>query len=83
QELVNNIQKHASSTNVFVSLIDHGDALNLTIEDDGVGFNVKEETKGIGLKNVRSRVKMLGGEIHVESSENAGSLINIEVPKHQ
>ncbi|MBL4587297.1 MAG: PAS domain-containing protein [Flavobacteriales bacterium] len=83
QELLNNIQKHASCSNVFVSLMDYGETLNLSIEDDGIGFEQKTETNGIGLKNVASRVKMLGGEIDIESAENSGSLINIEIPKSQ
>ncbi len=83
QELLNNIQKHAQCKNVFVNLMDYGDSLNLTIEDDGIGFNLKAENefKGIGLSNVFSRVSMMGGQIDVESAENSGTLVNIEVPK--
>lgn len=83
QELMTNIQRHADCKNVFVSLIDHGDSLNLTVEDDGKGFEwvSEKEFKGIGLSNVYSRVNLLGGEIDVESDENSGTLVNIEVPK--
>ena len=81
QELLNNVQKHAESGSVFVSLMDHGDILSLTIEDDGVGFDRTVVTNGIGLKNVKSRVNMINGEIDVESAKNSGTLVNIEVPK--
>jgi two-component system NarL family sensor kinase len=83
QELMTNIQRHAECENVFVSLIDHGPSLNLTVEDDGKGFESgsEKEFKGIGLSNVYSRVNLLGGEIDVESDENIGTLVNIEVPK--
>ena len=57
--------------------------LSLTIEDDGEGFDSggEKEFKGIGLSNVYSRVNMMNGQIDVESNENAGTLVNIEVPK--
>jgi PAS domain S-box-containing protein len=81
QELLNNVQKHAHSKRVFVSLMDHGDTVSLTIEDDGMGFDPEADMNGIGLKNIHSRIKMLGGQIDVESAENSGTLVNIEVPK--
>ncbi|MCB9190992.1 MAG: PAS domain S-box protein [Flavobacteriales bacterium] len=82
QELLNNIHKHARCAKVHVSLIDHGDLISLTVEDDGVGFDSKNEWSGIGLRNIRSRVNMMQGELDIESSENSGTLINIEIPKN-
>ena len=81
QELLNNIQKHASCSKVFVSLIDYGDSVNFTVEDDGVGFNIEEASDGIGLSNVISRINSISGQIDIESSENSGTLVNIDVPK--
>ncbi|MCF8464456.1 MAG: PAS domain S-box protein [Flavobacteriales bacterium] len=81
QELLNNIQKHASCKKVFVSLIDHGDSLNLSVEDDGVGFDIHGASSGIGLTNVISRVNSMNGQIDIESAEKSGTLINIDVPK--
>ena len=81
QELLNNAQKHAASNHVFVNLVDHGETLSLTVEDDGIGFDNSQVSDGIGLKNVHSRVNMIRGQFDVESSANSGTLINIEVPK--
>ncbi|MBI1286876.1 MAG: PAS domain S-box protein [Flavobacteriales bacterium] len=81
QELVNNIQKHSNCKRVFVSLMDHGDSLNLMVEDDGKGFDRSQDVNGIGLKNIRSRVALMGGQIDIESALDSGTLINIEVPK--
>lgn len=82
QELLNNAQKHAYCNRIFVNLMDHGDVLNLSIEDDGVGFDLKDSSKvGIGLQNVRSRVNLINGKVDMESSENTGTLVNIEIPK--
>lgn len=83
QELLNNIQKHASCHRVFVSLMDYEETLNLTVEDDGSGFEVDEERNGIGLRNVVSRVELLNGMIDLESAIGGGTLVNIEIPKQQ
>lgn len=81
QELLTNIHKHAQSTKVHVSLMDHGDILSLAVEDDGVGFDPEHYPNGIGLRNIRSRVNMMQGLVDIESSENSGTLVNIEIPK--
>jgi signal transduction histidine kinase len=81
QELLNNILKHASCSKVFVSLMDHGDSVSLTVEDDGVGFDIEASSSGIGLSNVISRINSISGQIDIESSGNSGTLINIDVPK--
>lgn len=81
QELLSNIQKHALCKKVFVSLIDHGESLNLTVEDDGVGFDMEQASNGIGLSNVISRVNTMNGQIDIESAKNSGTLVNIDVPK--
>jgi PAS domain S-box-containing protein len=81
QELLNNIQKHASCSKVFVSLMDHGESVSLTVEDDGVGFDIEASSSGIGLSNVISRITSISGQIDIESSENSGTLVNIDVPK--
>lgn len=83
QEFLNNIQKHATSAKVFVNLMDHGETISLTVEDEGVGFDPQADHHGIGLKNVRTRVRSLGGEMDVSSAADNGTLINIEVPKKQ
>ena len=81
QELLNNVQKHARCNKVFVSLIDHGDSVSLTVEDDGIGFNVEEPSNGIGLSNVIYRINSISGQIDIESAQNSGTLVNIDVPK--
>ena len=87
QEIFNNIKKHSKANHVEVKL-DYGTKyLRLIISDDGIGFAVEEtltrvKTKGnsYGLIGILDRVKQLQGEIHIESSKNAGSVYNVVLP---
>ncbi|MCF8256564.1 MAG: PAS domain S-box protein [Flavobacteriales bacterium] len=83
QELITNCVRHAHCTRVHVNLIDHGDMITLSVEDDGIGFNTEEKVNGIGLRNVRSRASILGGTLSVESSGTSGTLVLVEIPKYQ
>jgi len=83
QELITNCVRHAHCHRVHVNLIDHGDALTLSVEDDGIGFNPETPVKGIGLRNARSRASILGGTLSVESSGTSGTLVLVDIPKYQ
>ena len=56
--------------------------LGAPFEDDGNGFDVETSVKGIGLKNMKSRVKNLHGKISFKSSQE-GTIISIEIPINQ
>ncbi len=81
QELVTNSVRHAHCSSVHINLIDHGDLLSLSVEDDGVGFDTTKHTNGIGHRNIASRVSILRGNLSVESSRTSGTLVHIEIPK--
>jgi signal transduction histidine kinase len=80
-EAINNIVKHSRARNVTVQLVRYTHHINITIEDDGQGFEVKREnTAGNGLNNMQSRVKNLNGIIDIDSRLGSGTTIIIEVP---
>ncbi|WP_288428283.1 histidine kinase [uncultured Spirosoma sp.] len=81
-ELIHNVQKHAQAEHVSVQLLFHPDSLNLVVEDDGVGYDVSQitnESVGIGLKNISSRVNYLNARWHTDSSRQ-GTITLIEIP---
>jgi len=82
-ELINNTIKHAQAKNVYILLVKYKDRLSLYFKDDGVGFDVNEiinsETKGMGLKNIISRVKSIKGKYSFSSAYNKGFTITIEL----
>lgn len=81
QELLNNTLKHAQATEVFVQLSQADDVLTLSVEDNGKGFNISElhKSKGIGIQNVKNRVAYLNGKMDIQSAEEKGTIIVIEI----
>lgn len=79
QEAIQNVLKHAKAKNLYVHLSKHKQHLSVLIEDDGIGImpNIK---KGFGLKNIEQRVKMLNGNFNLDSVENKGTTLNIQIP---
>lgn len=82
QELINNILKHAASTHVMVQLLAKENKLNITVEDNGKGFDIKQLSlvNGIGYRNMRSRVDFLKGKLDVQSKVGEGTSVYIEIP---
>ena len=78
QELLNNVVKHADATIVLVQIMRHDNNLNITIEDNGKGFDVSNSFKGDGLNNVRSRVDYLKGQLDIQSIPGKGTSIHID-----
>jgi two-component system, NarL family, sensor kinase len=86
QELLNNVMKHAKATHVIIQLAQHENELNITLEDNGVGFDFQAHklsgSVGSGLGNIRSRVAYLKGKLDIQSSEGRGTsvLITLHIP---
>lgn len=82
QELLTNIIKHANAREVTIQLIRSSETINLTVEDDGRGFNQAEEKKkkGMGLSNIDLRVKKLSGHWNIDSGKGKGTTVIIDIP---
>ncbi len=80
QETMQNIYKHANANSVKISFQLKNNVILCTIEDDGSGFNVNKARKGIGLKNIDSRVRDVGGKAEVFSKIDIGTIIKISIP---
>ncbi|HEY9113059.1 MAG TPA: sensor histidine kinase [Bacteroidales bacterium] len=79
-ELINNAIKHSKGDSLFIQLLSHEDGLNLSVEDNGEGFNVNESKDGLGMKNIKHRVEYLGGKLIIDSKIGQGTLFMIELP---
>ncbi|NRA93675.1 MAG: sensor histidine kinase, partial [Psychroserpens sp.] len=80
QESMQNIYKHAEATEVKISIDSKNNVILISIADDGKGFDVNKSKKGIGLKNINSRVEDLGGTVDFESEIGSGTVITINIP---
>ena len=81
QELLNNTMKHAAARTAIVQLSKTADGMNITVEDDGKGFDpvILNNAKGIGWNNIQSRVEYLKGKMDVLSAPGKGTSVNIEL----
>lgn len=80
QEAFNNVAKHADASEMSISFTKHASHLSIMIEDDGVGFDLEKSENGIGLANIKERVRILNGKIIIDSRRNKGTLIEVELP---
>lgn len=82
QETTANVIKHAKASDLIIQLTKDADGIDLTIEDNGKGFDVKqlEKAEGIGMKNIYSRVSFLKGTVDLQSSPGKGTLVAIFIP---
>ncbi len=88
QECLSNVQKHANASQVEVKLQATQAGLEVTIQDDGQGFdpnNVASGTigEGVGLLSMRERAELVGGRLSVESSPGKGCQVVLFVPSKE
>jgi two-component system NarL family sensor kinase len=77
QECLSNTIKYAEASELNVQLTADEEGITLMIDDDGKGFQVKEQREGIGVNNIRSRVKELGGQVEIDSTPGHGTTVII------
>lgn len=83
QECLNNILKHSRAKNVTIRLERDLHELQLVIADDGCGFDagkLPNGGKGLGLKNIHERIRMLEGTLKIESAPGQGTRIEAVIP---
>jgi PAS domain S-box-containing protein len=86
QEALNNIAKHSKANLVRLSIGKKGDSIELTIQDNGMGFNLEEilaqewPKRGLGLTSMRERAELSGGSFAIESTIGKGTTIKAAWP---
>ena len=80
QEALTNVAKHAAATRLEVGLLMEGDAVAVSVTDDGRGFDTAVPAKGFGLVGMRERIVLVNGEVTIESEEGAGTVIRALIP---
>jgi signal transduction histidine kinase len=81
QEALTNVSRHAKAKHVRLTVKQNDAGWNLTIADDGIGFEVAEgKVGGYGLETMRERVESLEGDFEIESQPGGGTRIRVFVP---
>lgn len=86
QEFLQNSLKHAACTEIAVRIDRREDALEITVADNGSGFDPDEAMKserGIGLKNMRTRAEMIGATLRLSSTTPGGTKMILTIPSNQ
>ena len=80
QEQLQNIIKHADATIIAIRFCKVDDFIELSIFDNGKGFNINESYHGIGLKNIKSRVESFSGSYTIRSAKENGCELIVKIP---
>jgi signal transduction histidine kinase len=81
QEAMHNVVKHARASSVRVSLSLDGDAVTLTVADDGAGFDPDGDFPGhLGLRSMRERADRAAATLSIESAPGAGTTLTLTMP---
>jgi two-component system sensor histidine kinase DegS len=82
QEGLTNVRKHSGASSVSIVLTGTYEATELTIRDDGRGFDARALGAGrLGLAGVSDRVRMLGGDVKIDSTPNEGATLSARLPR--
>ncbi len=84
QELVNNAIRHAGATHIIIRFFVHENELRLAVIDDGRGFDIDEvvqsKQRGLGLRNIESRLSVVNGHVTFDVAPGRGSRIMVQIP---
>lgn len=82
QEALNNTIRHSKATKVLISIEVENNFLTLDYRDNGIGFDPEDDLflKGHGMTNMKERVELLKGNMHLHSVQDNGTTIKIKIP---
>ena len=83
QEALNNVVRHSKAAEAFVRLNFRPKDLLLEVEDHGVGLQLDETRRGIGLVAMRERAELMGASIQWIPAPSGGTIVRLEIPQEQ
>ncbi|MBR7964968.1 sensor histidine kinase [Burkholderia cenocepacia] len=83
QEALANVARHAAASHANVELVCGGEAIALTIRDDGAGFDpaVPRKSSSFGLVGLRERAYLVGGTLRIATTLGEGTTVEVEIPR--
>jgi signal transduction histidine kinase len=80
QEALTNVVKHAKATRVKVGVSEQPGWIDITVSDDGIGFDPGQSVEGFGLIGMRERVSLVDGRFSVVSQSELGTTVRCRIP---
>ena len=80
QEALANVARHSHARRVDMSLVYNGDSVQLSISDNGCGFDMSTKSHGMGLRSIRERISSIHGTIQIQSAPGHGTRLLVQVP---
>jgi signal transduction histidine kinase len=80
KEALNNAARHSSATEIEFKMAVVDGCLHIAIVDNGVGFDTRSTSAGMGLANLRRRLERIGGHCHIESVRGSGTAVTMYLP---
>lgn len=83
QEFFSNTIRHSRATDLKIRCIYENKILKILVSDNGIGFEITDESKGIGLKNMKTRAELIGAELDINSIIKKGTTLTIQKKYHE
>ena len=80
QEALTNAAKHSGADHASIAVVEHGATVELSVRDNGSGFDPGIGHEGFGLTGIRERVVQHGGTLEIESGPGRGTNVRISMP---
>jgi PAS domain S-box-containing protein len=80
QEQLHNVYKHASASRAKIKITAENDFIHLTIQDNGIGFEMGMKKTGVGIVNITNRVESFNGRVHFQTKPGVGCVLDIRIP---
>jgi ligand-binding sensor domain-containing protein/signal transduction histidine kinase len=80
QETLANIARHSQARRVDMSLVYNGDSVQLSVSDNGCGFDTISKSQGMGLRSIRERISSIHGTVQIQSAPGHGTRLLVQIP---
>lgn len=80
KEVLNNARKYSGASKVNIAIVQQEDYMQLTIKDNGCGFNLEAVRKGNGLRSIQRRADDMGATLSLSTKEGEGTLVVLYLP---
>jgi PAS domain S-box-containing protein len=83
QEAVQNALRHGGAKNISITLAREDKRVVLTVKDDGFGMPAAGKKSGMGINNMQTRARLMGGRLEIRRRKRGGTAVSCELPANQ